>query len=41
MTSVDKENSMNSRNSYSGDVKLKISNTMTPGVFQHNEIFGG
>ena len=32
--------SMNSRNNYSSDVKLKISNTKTSGVFRHNEIFG-
>lgn len=32
---------MNRRNSYSGDVKLKIiRNTTTSGVFRHNETFG-
>lgn len=39
--SLDNRISMSGKNSYSGDVKLKITrNTKTSGVFRHNEIFG-
>lgn len=39
--SLDIGSSMNGKDNYSSDVKLKITHsTKTPGVFRHHEIFG-